>query len=421
MRRALAVVALATVLVTAGCAGPLGVGTATETSGPTDTVRATDSETATPTPTRTDTRTQTPTRTDTPTADPDVTVEDGSLAVEADAVYGRVRALTGTDVSPPTVVVTDIPAGSPMGATPVHLMLGLERSAFPADRARGFTRYDGPVRFDPGGNRTSVERTLAHEFVHVVQFRTGMVERPGAYDARRSSDFRTAWAMVVEGGAVYVTDAYVDRHVPGARAQSTVMTAAYEAPPTPESRLALGKYRFGYRYVAANVDGPGDLAAAYDPFPRTTEQVLHDRTPDEEPPRALTVDHRTGDDWRALGRADRKGELFARVLLRSELDADRAAGAAAGWGNDRWRLFRAGEEYGLAWTLRYDSAAEADAFAAALRAFVEARRGATDGRFRVERPGKDTVVLFVGPDRFVDAAAASGDGEDVTVTVGDPE
>jgi hypothetical protein len=355
-----------------------------------------------------------------------VEVRYGEVPVDATAVFERVEALTDRDVEQPTVYVGEVVAPEREGQ--VERILGTSDQQFPQNRSTGRTSPDGRVKFDPGGDRASVERTLAHEYVHVVQFQSGMVPQPDAYLEEVTTDSRLAWQMVLEGGAVYATDAYGREHMPDARLQSTVFAEAYADPATPETRLTLAWYHLGYRYVDAQVDGPADLASAYDPMPTTTEQVLHDRAPATEPPLSVDVDPAAGDDWTQVGEADRRGELYVRVLLRTQLDRERAVAAASGWGGDRAVTFTDGDDDdgdgltdadGMAWVLRWDTTADADEFEDAVRAYADRRASETSGEFRVRRLATDTVVVLVGTPTFLSNASVQRDGDGVEVTVGD--
>jgi hypothetical protein len=414
MRRPLLALSLATVLVVAGCAGPLGGSTATPTEPATPTV----TPTATPTPT------VTPTPTATSTPEPDVEVKYGDTAVDETLVFDRVERLTGRDTARPTVYLEGVDLGGLSGT--VYEMLGMTDQQFPADRATALTKPDGRISFQQGGNRTSIERTLAHEYVHVVQFEAEMLPAPGTYVDEVTVDSIRARRMALEGGAVFVTDAYVRAHMPDARLQSAVFATDYEHPPTPETRLALAPYHLGYRYVNARVDDPENLSAAYDPMPATTEQALHYPDRAGEHPASLSTTVTTDGNWSKLREGNRQGELFVRVLLRTELDRERAVEAAAGWGNDHWMQFHDGDDdgdgfydvEGAAWVLRWDSAADADEFAAAARTFTDRRATNTTGSFTVRRLDDDTVAMLVGTDSFLGNASVAVEDDGVTVDVG---
>jgi hypothetical protein len=127
----------------------------------------------------------------------------------------------------------------------------------------------------------------------------------------------------------------------------------------------------------------------------------------------------TADAWRVTGR-DRLGEAFVRTALAGSLGVERAARAAAGWGNDSLLTVRrpgvANSSY--AWVLQWDDPAEADEFRAAMADSIAARGRAADGggwhvagvRVALRHPGPETTVLFAGAPSFVRNATASADG-----------
>jgi hypothetical protein len=353
----------------------------------------------------------------------EVDVEGGTLPVNASLLFARVEGLAGEDVEPNDVEVRDLSddRATSVSRTPIHGLLGIGQIALNASRPAGLTSSSGLVVFDPAGADSAfVERRLVHEFVHVVQFRSGMVRPIGSIDDDPSTDRYMAWLAISEGSAVWLTDIYVDRYMPGARNHSAVMSEEYESADPAGNRLQLGPYFFGHRYVRAKLDSARELESLYDDIPRTTEQLIHRLDDEQERPMSLSTDVSVGGSWEQFSE-DRAGELFLRVALRAELSRERAAEAAAGWGTDQWLVFEddGSDRWGLAWVTRWDSPAEAEEFASALSDYVDRRRAATDGSFDVVELGEDTVVLLAGDDAFVDAAEVSGDDGDVSVTVDD--
>lgn len=121
-----------------------------------------------------------------------------------------------------------------------------------------------------------------------------------------------------------------------------------------------------------------------------------------------------------------RSEAFVRTFLEVGLEPERAARAAAGWGNDTLRIARSGAD-GVAyvWVLRWDDAANASEFEAALRASLDGRADrvgdgwrleAIDGIATVRSPTDRTTVLLYGHRSFVGTAAVSGDNATVRVS-----
>jgi hypothetical protein len=372
---------------------------------------------------------------DGPAADaPTVEVRNGSLGFDAGETFARMQAVLGTNVSAPgfVAVVDDpddlVPGGT--GQVPRFWRLaGLdaERALNDTERERlenGVTTGLGGIRLYPGdGEPRRVEWLLAHEFVHYVQVR----ERWG--DAlRRSLPGDTDAAVfvqrgVIEGVAVHATDAYIDRHLPGAPPNAALYADLHpELPPGSPSRYVNLAYIAGARYVADRVAEPADAPAVFDAPPTTSEQLLHGTA---ESPTPLPISVETDGDWRQVG-TDSMGEAFLRVALENGLSVARAERAAAGWGNDSLRVFRrGGGAAGYAWLLRFDDAANATEGAAALGDWLAARGETAGDRWRVagveadvQQAGERTVAVLLGPGSFVGNASVATEEGAVRVGVG---
>ncbi|MFB6146738.1 MAG: hypothetical protein ABEJ08_03530 [Halobacteriaceae archaeon] len=368
----------------------------------------------------------------------EVSVTGGSLPADPGRVFGRVTALLGANVSPPnTVRVVDDPsdllggAVSRSGPPRAWQLLGVRDAGGlnQSERQRlenGLTSGLGTIVLYPGQSPTarSVQWLLAHEFVHYVQFARGR-DVTLARSLPSTTDGRFVRRAVMEGIAVYVTDAYVQRYVPGAPPNS----ALYERVAATLANGSFAQYGnlayvAGHAYATARLDAPNLTERIYSDPPVSGEQVLH---PGADPPAPLTVRLRTGAaHWRGTGR-DTLGEPFVRVALQTGVSAQRARTAAAGWGNDTLQYLRPtdGGNTSIAWVLRWDSPEDADQFAAAYRAALDARGTATgNGTWRldgaaadVRRPGPRTTVVAVGAPPVVRSVAANVTGATVRLTV----
>jgi hypothetical protein len=362
-------------------------------------------------------------------------VSGGSLPVEYPLVFARVAvAVDRPGAAPPSVVRIEPTESMRLGATEYpefYRLLGF-RVADGRGRALTAAAYMAtPERIVVNeallDNATAAESTLAHESVHVIQFRTGAFERLAGTAAtpRGSTADRLLRAPIIEGSATYVQGAYVRRYAPGA-SRPTDSLRARATNGSPAARLGVAPYLVGARYVDARVAGPDEVHEVYAAPPRTAEELLHDRPPGSEPVAPLTVRDAPGDNWTSDGRAtDTYGELFVRVVLETGVGESTAADAAHGWGNDVRRQFTAagsGESVraGYAWAIRFDDDANATAFAAAIEAWREARP-ANASAVRLARATPETVVLFLGDERFVARATASGVDGAITVRVNEPE
>ncbi|WP_232687098.1 hypothetical protein [Halobacterium zhouii] len=405
-------VALAALLVLAGCAAPVGNapvapgGGSAAVDGPDDGATADANDP--------------PDDTDWQSAAPDgVVVQNGHLDVNANRTFERTQTLLGAEFAGTTVTVRDLSAykSADVSSVAFFRLFGVANPSLDPDQPAGLTTLTGSVYVSPAGATPQrVEQVLAHEFVHVAQVRTEMVPWFGGFSLSTVPlDERLAHGALVEGGAVYATDAYTREHLPNATLQSERIAAQY-ANGSSGDRLSLGQYRFGARYVNATVDNPTELASVYDDAPDTTEAVLH---PDvREKPVALDVDAETENHRRVRSLTGRAGELVTRIVLRDLVARERAVAASEGWGNDRVVLFEPTDagatswvEQSAAWVTRWDSATDADEFAAVAR-----NASWTDNpgyAYRTVRVDDRTVVVLAGGERFVANATVSGN---VTVT-----
>jgi hypothetical protein len=393
-RRWFGALALCALLVVAGCTTP--AGESPVASAPTTDAQSTNATT-------------TATTVDDGSAPDHVVVEGGDLPVDANVTFDRVAALLDADYAPTRVVVEDL-SGRQTAAysgVPFFAAFGVSSPEVAGTGPAGLTTLDATVYLSPAAaDSARVEQVLAHEFVHVAQVREDMVPWfEGEVGAAASLDEQFARRALVEGGAVYVTDAYTRDHQAGLGSQSAQMAAAY-ANASAGGRFVYGQYHFGAQYANATLEDPSDLPSLYEDAPETTEGVLHPEDDDDgADPAALNVTVEAEEFDRERSQTRRAGALLARVVLRQTANRSTAREAAAGWGNDRVLAFDAGDGSSVAWVTRWDSAADADEFAAAARSLDDLETG---NAYRTERVSGDTVVVFAGSERFVSIAEVSG-------------
>jgi len=396
-RRALALCLV--LVVAAGCAAPTadGPGAPTAAGGGGDDAAATDSPAAN----------TTTTTTTAPGSAPEHVVVDGDLPVDANRTFDRVAALLDADYAPTRVVVEDLSGRqtASFAGVPFFAAFGVTSPESAGSGPAGLTTLDATVYVSPAAAESArVEQVLAHEFVHVAQVRTDAVPWFGGLaPAAASADEQFVRRALVEGGAVYATDAYTRAHQPGTGLQSAEMAAAYEDAGA-GGRYLFGQYHLGFRYANATLDGPADLPALYEDPPETSEQVLHPGSDDAPVALDVAVEAETFD--RVQSGTDRAGEFLARVVLRQTTRRSTAREAAAGWGNDDVVAFDTPNGSSVAWVTRWDTPGDADEFAAAARTLGD--RPTDNTAYRTERVDEDTVVVFAGTEQFVETAEASG-------------
>ncbi|WP_135807162.1 hypothetical protein [Halorussus marinus] len=447
---------VAALLVTAGCTAPTAVSDQeravadrpSETAAP---------GTATEQPTASDPAETTTGETRTADSDDDTIEARGApLPVNQTRVFARVQRVLGTNVTPPEYVhvvdrfdnettATDATDETPTDNTTAdpdrrpHLYrfwklagVEFESTLTRSERRRipnGITTLFGGIRLYPPANHTaaSIEWVLAHEYVHYVQFKNRRSAELRRALPRSTTDTSFVVRSVIEGAAVFATDAYLRRYADGDRLNSEFYTA-YDRRLAPGSRqrYANRQYIAGHRYVASRIDSPARLAAVYERPPRTSEQVLHGYPPGAEPARSLPATaNATGSAWRQVG-TDTLGEAFVRTALENGLGESRAVRGAAGWGNDTLYTFRrASGNASYVWALRWDDAANASEFAAAFAASLDARAPAANGTWTVDgatidvrSPGEEWTVVLAGPDEFVRGTNVTVAERNLSVAVG---
>jgi hypothetical protein len=267
-------------------------------------------------------------------------------------------------------------------------------------------------------NRVLDEMVIAHELDHALEDQAIGLD---AGRAERSDDPGLAYAALVEGAATSIMYEYVGRYFKADVALGGLLGGAFASPSTGDLppfvvQGLLFPYLSGLQFVSALRAKAGrrwtlvDLAERSRP-PVSTEQVLH---PDkwlavEVPDRVTLPDPGAG--WRPLTAGTFGEWQTGQLLQRSGADARRAA---AGWGGDRYALWRRGSgpcgapcprRDLLVMRWRWDTAADATEFAAALRGAVEEGLG-RGGAARVRAQQRQTT-LVLAPDEA--AAARVGD------------
>ena len=262
------------------------------------------------------------------------------------------------------------------------------------------------------GTRVLAEMTLAHELTHALE---DQVYGLGVEDLSGSDDQVLARLALIEGTASALMYRYAERHFTAEETLGGVLASAFadtaQLPPFLQSQTVF-PYLEGEAFVSALLDRAGsrwdlvDLAYRARP-PSSTEQVLHPDAylgVDEPAPVRLRVGAVLGDGWTRAA-AGTWGELSTRELLATA-GGGGSADAAAGWGGDRYELWRARPFVGescpspctdadiLVMRWRWDTPRDEREFARKLSAFAGAE---LDGRpFAVVRRG-GTVTLVIGP------------------------
>ncbi len=277
-----------------------------------------------------------------------------------------------------------------------------------------------------------VEFILAHELTHALED-----QRFGIGGGTRlDDDASLARTALTEGSATAIMVDYAARYIGAADLLGATAALGADDAGVPEFYLDQTTWTYigGLRYVTAlrRLGGGWKLVdhAFSERPPASTEQVLHpDKYVRDELPLVVAIDDESLQerDWR---RADRGvvGELTTSQLLEVGVDTATAERAAAGWGGDRYELWRqeaspAGcehpcrEGYVLVIGWRMDSAGDAGQLAGALVEYLEDGLGGegegsgvwrVDGGFVALRAAGESVALVFAPDSGTAAAIAAG-------------
>jgi len=248
------------------------------------------------------------------------------------------------------------------------------------------------------------EFLVAHELTHALQDQHYHLPTRPEPLLDGHGDRELARHALLEGDATLAGFAYVlgrqlDRRMIGVVEQQLhgiPGELAKKYPDLPELlRASLAfQYDDGTTFVGQALAAGGWAAVDrvhLDP-PESTEQVLHPPRYYAGRDRPIEVTLGGTDGLEASGFTrileDTIGELGIRVLARRALPAERAAQVAEGWGGDRLRALRRGDDLVLVWMTAWDSPADAGEFADALPGLVPDAR--------VERR-KERVLLLLAP------------------------
>jgi hypothetical protein len=264
------------------------------------------------------------------------------------------------------------------------------------------------VRGAATGTKVLAEMVLAHELTHALEDqRYGL----GLEDQGGSDDTALARLALVEGSASDLMYAYARRHFTAEETLGGVLGSAFaptgSLPGFLQAQLVF-PYTGGAEFVGALRERAGgrwtlvDLAERSRP-PASTEQIMHpEKWVRVEPPVPVRVraGEALGDGWeRAAGGV--LGEFQTRELL-ARAGGGGSAVAAAGWGGDRYELWRRGagesrRDAALIARWRWDTPADAREFETKLRQWVRDGLGDVEGGAVAVDARDGAVTLAMAP------------------------
>jgi hypothetical protein len=310
----------------------------------------------------------------------------------------------------------------------------ISASVFGEQVAGYYDPRSGALRIVDGGappNRVVDETTIAHELTHALEDQRFDLDLD---DAATSGYEALGYLAMVEGTATGLMQEYQRRHFRPEDALGGAAASAFGAPSTaslPPFVLAqlLFPYLDGERFIARLYATGGDTwrlvdVALRDRPPVSSEQILHpEKYLEVEQPetvRLRSVRGVLGPGWRRLT-AGTFGEWQTREWL-ARAGGSEASAAAAGWGGDRYELWRRGpagdrgceapcrarDALVLRW--HWDTARDAAEFRAALDGALEEGLGAEPvegapgrwffggGAIAIAPKGKLAFTLAFAPD-----------------------
>jgi hypothetical protein len=276
----------------------------------------------------------------------------------------------------------------------------LTGSLFEQGVAGYYDTRDGRLRVVIGagtGNRVIAEMTLAHELTHALEDQRFELQEPTSSD-----DVALARTALIEGTATRLMTDYIGRYFTSEETLGSLLSSAFQdtgdLPPFLEAQV-LFPYVGGEAFVSDLRQRAGGRWALVDTayelrLPASTEQIMHPAAYfDADAPERVRLSVGA-----ALGRgytraaAGTWGELQTRELLSQA--GGNSSEAAAGWGGDRYELWRSGDTNVLLMRWRWDTPRDEDEFAPALREWAETKLD--DPYEIVDRRG--AVTLVVAPD-----------------------
>lgn len=244
------------------------------------------------------------------------------------------------------------------------------------------------------------EITYAHEVTHALQDQHFDLDRLTKRFEDKNDDGSLAVTSLVEGDATLLQSQYliskpelIGKLGQALRDEQLSTQQLDNAPPLISETLTF-PYEAGQNFVTTLYQQGSWRAvdSAYSDPPTSTEQILHpDKYTDRDEPtevRLPDLSSTLGSGWKKV-EENLWGEFQTRIMLEGKgQPAAQARTAAEGWDGDEFALYTKGSDEVVAWQTVWDSEKDAGEFAAALRAYDEAR-------FKASYSDRGAGVLFM--------------------------
>ena len=251
---------------------------------------------------------------------------------------------------------------------------------------------------------------LSHELTHAIDdqhFDLGRLD-PLAAECR-DEEFQAALGAVEGSAQYFATELLVEfpeldlGDLADALGEALGESRGASDVPPFVQELQLWPYFAGQAFMLERAleGGDGAIDDALESLPATTEQVLHPEAYPTDRPTPVDIPDLSrafGEGWGDLD-AMQVGEAWLAAMLHLRLDDATSDDAAAGWDGGVYRAWSNGSEVVVVVRTAWDSSAEADGFAAALRTWIDAGDLPAEGL----RDGDEiTLVAATGPERLDD-------------------
>ncbi|MEA2438392.1 MAG: hypothetical protein QOF65_2948 [Thermoleophilaceae bacterium] len=229
---------------------------------------------------------------------------------------------------------------------------------------------------DPDPTLTLSERyVLAHELTHAVDDQHFGLSRLDPLIKRCQDESFAAALGAVEGNAQYFARQVILAH-PSTDIGDTGGGGLPPDVPPFVSQLQLWSYTAGERFITSIEADGGTKAVNHvlTDLPVSTEQIIHPASYPSDTPVPLDIPElgpTLGSGWTDLD-VMQVGEEWLQLMLHLRLPAAQADPAAAGWGGGIYRAWSDGSHTAVVLRTTWDTAQDADQFAGAMLAWLDA-------------------------------------------------